>query len=411
MHHESFRGFCVLANHHQRSLGGTNLEHARSHNRRAVLEVVRRAGVISRADIARQTSLTLQTISNIVQELEETGLLIAGSTVRNGRGQPSVPYSINPKGGWTIGIHIARHAVFAVLADLTGKPVATLQRHVQPNGPEQAAPIVEEVIATLQSEANVENDLLLGVGMALPTRFDLGPISTAGPTGLPGWNDAAARAAFEKRLGMPLLIENDAVAAAIGERLYGAAKDIENFVLLFLDEGLGAGLFANGQVFKGAFSNAGEIGHMVVEPNGRDCPCGNKGCLERYVSLRAAYECVSETPDAETPERINALDDANPDALAVWFKEAGLRLASATNILESVLDPETIIIGGLASADIVQKLIVAANPLPVSVSARAGRILPRLIAGSAGPFSTAFGAAALPVFDEMNPRFDVLLKG
>ena len=81
--------------HNLRSLGGTNLEHARSHNRRAVLEVVRRAGSISRADIARQTSLTLQTISNIVLELEDTGLLISGSTVRNGRGQPSVPFSIN----------------------------------------------------------------------------------------------------------------------------------------------------------------------------------------------------------------------------------------------------------------------------------------------------------------------------
>jgi predicted NBD/HSP70 family sugar kinase len=393
-----------LANHNQRSLGGTNLEHARSHNRRAVLEVVRRAGTISRADIARQTSLTLQTISNIVLELEETGLLIGGKTIRNGRGQPSVPYSINPNGGWTIGIHIARHAVFGVLADLTGKPVATLHRAVQPNGPEEAAPIVEEVIAMLQSEASVSSDLLLGVGVALPTRFDLGPISTAGPTGLPGWNDAA----FEKRLGVPLLIENDAVAAAIGERLYGAAKDIENFVLLFLDEGLGAGLFTNGQVFKGAFSNAGEIGHMIVESNGRPCPCGNKGCLERYVSLRAAYECVSETPDLETPERLNSLAPTN--ALEKWLTEAGSKLALATNILESVLDPETIIIGGLASAAIVQRLIEAADPLPVSAGARPNRVVPRLIAGSAGPFSTAYGAAALPVFDEMNPRFDVLLK-
>ena len=400
-----------MANHLEHSLGGTNLEHARSHNRRAVLEVVRRAGVISRADIARRTSLTLQTISNIVLELQESGLLSAGAAVRNGRGQPSIPFSINPKGGWTIGIHIARHAVFGVLADLTGKPVAKLQRSVQPEGPNEAAPIVEDIIATLQSEAGVSDQLMLGVGVALPTRFDLGPISTAGPTGLPGWNDADARAAFEKRLGVPLLIENDAVAAAIGERLYGAAKNIENFVLLFLDEGLGAGLFTNGQVFKGAFSNAGEIGHMIVVPDGRDCPCGNKGCLERYVSLRAAYECVSSTPNDETPERINALAASKPDVLLPWFKEAGLRLASATNILESVLDPETIIIGGLASAKIVQKLIDAANPLPVSAGARPGRIVPRLIAGSAGPYSTAFGAAALPVFDEMNPRFDVLLKG
>ena len=129
------------------------------------------------------------------------------------------------------------------------------------------------------------------------------------------------------------------------------------------------------------------------------------------MSLRAAYECVSDTPNAETPERLNALALTDPSALEPWLKEAGLRLANATNILESVLDPETIIIGGLASASIVEALIAAADPLPISAGARAGRTVPRLIAGSAGPFSTAFGAAALPVFDEMNPRFDVLLKG
>jgi predicted NBD/HSP70 family sugar kinase len=393
----------------QRQLSGTNLEHARSHNRRSVLEVIRRSGSISRADIARQTALTLQTISNIVEELEKSGLLLAGKPVRNGRGQPSIPYALNPAGGWTIGIHIARHSVIGVLCDLTGAPVARLQRPEQVAGPEEAFPVVSDMIAALRKEAKVKPERLLGVGIALPARFGLGSISTAGPTGLPGWDDMTAREAFVQQLNMPVLIENDAVASAIGERLYGVAKDIGSFVLLFLDDGLGAGLFLNGAPFKGAFSNAGEIGHMIVDPGGRPCPCGNSGCLERYVSLSAAYECLSL--DSRTPERLNILASSDDPKLVDWLVEAGARLSIAVNIIETMLDPETIIISGLVSALVIEHLIQAAEPLPVSVGARPDRTIPRLIAGNVGHFSTAFGAAALPVFDEMNPRFDVLLKG
>src|SRR4051794_39070652 len=139
----------------QRQIAGTNLEYARSHNRRAVLEAVRRAGTLSRADIARQTSLTAQTISNIVDELAKTGFLIAGEPVRGGRGQPSIPYSINPGGGWSLGFHLARHAVIAVLADLTGQPVATRELPESPTTPAEAAPIVVGLINDLVRQAGV----------------------------------------------------------------------------------------------------------------------------------------------------------------------------------------------------------------------------------------------------------------
>ena len=98
------------------------------------------------------------------------------------------------------------------------------------------------------------------------------------------------------------------------------------------------------------------------------------------------------------------------DKLESWFHEAGPKLATVINILETILDAETIVIGGLASKTIIEHLIASANPLPVSASARPNRTLPRVIAGTAGRNATALGAAALPIFDEMNPRFDVLLK-
>ena len=393
-----------------RPTAGTNLEHARSHNRRAVLEAVRLGGSLSRADIARKTSLTIQTISNIVIELETKGLLRAGETHRNPRGQPSVPYSINPAGGYSIGFHIARHGIIGVLTDLTGGVLAQQEVSANPTTPHVATPIVAKMKDHLVKQAGIPSAKLLGIGVAIPARFDLGTLSTEGPTALPGWNDAAARAAFAQSFGTPVIIENDAVAAAIGEHHHGVARGIDSFVMLYVDEGLGAGLFLGGHLFKGALSNAGEIGHMIVEPRGRLCPCGNRGCLERYVSLVAAHEFMATHAPDDLPTSIAATGSLPVEKLESWFVEAGPMLATAINILETVLDAETIVIGGLASKAMIDRLIECSNPLPVSASARPNRILPRLIAGTAGRNATALGAAALPIFDEMNPRFDVLLK-
>ena len=391
------------------STAGTNLEYARSHNRRAVLEAVRLGGALSRADIARRTSLTIQTISNIVTELEGKGLLIAGTLNRNPRGQPSIPYSINPKGAASIGFHIARHGIIGVLTDLTGQVLAESEVVADAVTPAVATPLVTSMFEELLKTANMPMKKLLGAGVALPARFGIGTISTEGPTGLPGWNDPVTRAAFAQNLNVPIFIENDAVAAAIGEHHYGVARGINNFVMLYLDEGLGAGLFLGGHLFKGALSNAGEIGHMIVDPGGRSCPCGNRGCLERYVSLQAAFEFMRMKDKNKLNSPADILGFSAQD-LTAWIADAAPKLTTAINILETILDAETIVIGGLASTEIVESLIQAAQPLAISASIRPDRKFPRVMAGAVGRIATALGAAALPIFDEMNPRFDVLLK-
>ena len=393
-----------------RSVAGTNLEYARSHNRRAVLEVVRRNGPLSRAEIARETALTGQTISNIVEELEAAGLLIPGEPRRKKRGQPSIPYAINPAGAWSLGFHVDHRAIIAALVDLSGKPVAVLETAAARPSPDEAMPVLRAFAERLIGEAGIPLARVLGAGLALPVRFDVGPISTAGPTTLPGWDEPQVPGRLAAELGLPVLIENDAMAAAIGERLHGVAKTIDSFVLLFVDDGLGAGIFLGGQPWKGAFLNAGEIGHMVVAPGGRPCPCGNSGCLERYVSLRAAYESLCDAPDEATPQTIAAFEEQGSPALARWIADAAPHLATTANILESILDPDTIILGGIAPTATLQRLIDGAQPLPMSVGARSARSRPRLMLGGAGRHIVALGAAALPIFEEINPRFDVLLK-
>ena len=394
----------------RRPVGGTNLEYARSHNRRAVMEAVRRVGALTRAEIARETALTGQTVSNIVRDLEAGGLLKAEDPRRGGRGQPSVPYRIDPEGAWSLGFHLDHRCIRGALVDLTGEPVAVAERDLRQPSPDDAVAILPGLARDLMAAARVAPERGLGAGLALPVRFGVGPITTAGPTTLPGWDEPTAVARISKALALPVLVENDGTAAAIRERLAGVAHTIESFVFLFVDDGLGAGIFLGGQPWRGASRNAGEIGHMIIEPGGLPCPCGNRGCLERYVSLRAAYEAVLDDPDNGSPERIEALVMRKDPRLMAWAATAGRFLGRAVNAIESTLDPETIIIGGPTPRGLVDWLIEAVAPLPVSVGSRVDRILPRLMPGGTGPNLASFGAASLPVFDEINPRFELLFK-
>jgi len=115
---------------------------------------------------------------------------------------------------------------------------------------------------------------LLGIGMAMPGPFDVEGMTSVGPTALPGWQDFPVAEELQRLTGIPVTVENDATAAAIGERLYGVARNLGSFVYLFIGTGLGAGLFLDGHLYKGSRHNAGEIGHMIVKPGGLECGCG-----------------------------------------------------------------------------------------------------------------------------------------
>ncbi len=393
------------------SLSGTNLEFARSHNRRVVMEAVRLHGRLTRAEIARFTALTPQTISNITAELQALGFLTALAPEKGQRGQPATPFVINADGAYSIGLQIDQHAMIAVMVDLSGRVRARSTRRVQRPTPAQALPLIRTVVDQLKKSADIDPARLLGVGLAVPGPFDVEGLSSVGPTTLPGWQDLSIAQQVSAAIGLPVIMENDATAAAIGERLHGVARTLRSFTYLFIGTGLGAGLFQDGHLYKGAGHNAGEVGHMIVVPDGRACPCGNRGCLERYVSLQAAFEALGiDEADHADPARLLADDAATRRKREAWLDEAALRLRQAVNILESMLDAEAIVIGGFLPSSLLAMLLARLEPLHVSVGARRHRTVPRVMAGLAGHDTAALGAAALPIFDELNPNPGVLLK-
>jgi hypothetical protein len=220
---------------------GTNAEHARQHNRRVILEAIRQAGRLTRADLTRLTSLTAQTVSNIVSELSDEGVLLVHAAEKGGRGQPPVPLSINPEGGYSIGFHVEQHRVIGVLLDLLGVTQAQVTLTVSYPTFEQALPLILQTVDAFRQQRPTGR--FLGVGIALPGPFSVEGMTAVGPTAMSGWEEPSIPERLQQALGLPVLIENDATAASMGERLYGIASDLHNFVHLFIGSGLGAGLY------------------------------------------------------------------------------------------------------------------------------------------------------------------------
>ena len=390
---------------------GTNLEQAKSHNRRVVIEAVRINGTLSRAEIARLTALSAQTVSNIAGELEVAGILKASARRKAGRGQPATPLSIDPDGAYSIGLQLDHRELLGVVVDLAGRIRARSLVGVDRPAPAAALPAMQRLVGRLIKSARIDRRRLLGIGLSMPGPFGVEGITSVGPTALPGWQDFPLAEELSRLTSLAVIVENDATAAAIGERLHGVARNLDSFVYFFIGTGLGAGLFLGGHLFKGSAHNAGEIGHMVVEPDGRPCPCGNRGCLERYISLRAAYEFL-KVPDADhaAPEMLSGLLAKGDKRISRWVDSVLPQMRRAVNILESMIDPDAIVLGGFLPPSVLELLYERLEPLPPSVGARRKRTTPRILLGAAGRETSALGAAALPIFDEMNPQFDVLLK-
>lgn len=373
------------------SLKGTNQEFGRPYNRRIVLEAIRRYGPIERADIARRVGLTVQTVANIARELEDLDLVMGERAAPKGRGSPPTALMLNPSGAYAIGVHVTPLGLEAALVDLAGSIIA--EEKIAMPAPDPEASFAAVGTLTEEFRAKVKGRRMLGLGLAMPGPFDVESMSFVGPTTLESWRGIAIEERLKQATGFPVFIEVDHAASALGEHLYGAGKGFREFYYLYFGVGLGGCMMHEGLPWRGAGHNAGEIGHVPLVTDGEYCPCGNRGCLERYLSVEA-YK--------------RRLPVSGRDG---WIREAAPLLRSAIATIENLFDPETIIIGGMADEDLLAELMTAAEPLPNSISQRKGRESPRLIRSASGHNAVLKGAAALAIAGALSPRFGILFAG
>ncbi|TNB46736.1 ROK family protein [Martelella lutilitoris] len=383
---------------------GNNPERNREHNRRVVLDLVRQHGMLGRMEIARRTHLTAQAVANIVDDLVGENLLMSTGRRRTGRGQPPIQFAVNPEGAATIGVEIATDQMVVTVLDLTG--VLRYKRIVPltDTTPERTLPVF--ALEVERARKSVEAPLL-GVGVVMPGPFGIEGMSFVGPTTLPGWSGIDVKAALETACGVDVTLENDAAAAAVAERLFGAGHAISHFCMLYFGTGIGLGMIQDGAPYRGAFGNAGEIGHVPVVPGGRPCPCGQHGCLERYASLHALHERLDNN-GRQRPQvyEIESLFTDSDPIVEEWLGEAASHLSTVIGLLENIFDPETIILSGAFSDAVMDALIARMPPLPPSVAARSNRSQARVMRGQTGQYTAALGAAALPLFEILTPKLE-----
>ncbi|MEU5597321.1 ROK family transcriptional regulator [Streptomyces sp. NPDC020298] len=269
---------------------GANLLAVRSHNTALVLDLLRTAGTegISRLELAERTGLTPQAVSKITARLREEGLAVEAGRRASTGGKPRTVLRLVPGAGHAVGVHLDRDELRVVLCDLTGAVVTgrRVPLDLRPGGGAEA--VVEAVAGQVGELLSESGASVLGAGVALPGPLDHVRGVLRRVTGFPEWDGFPLREVLAGRLGVPVVVDKDTNAAALGlaVRVWGRGGGAEglgsggSFAYLHLGTGLGAGLVIGGRVHRGARTGAGEFGHQVIQLDGPLCGCGNRGCVE-----------------------------------------------------------------------------------------------------------------------------------
>ncbi|HYX74386.1 MAG TPA: ROK family transcriptional regulator [Steroidobacteraceae bacterium] len=388
---------------------GTTQQSSAPYNRRIVLDVIRRQGRISRREIVELVSLSPQTVANITNDLQTIGLIVARRLKGpKARGQPPIAFELNPNAGNSIGISLEPGRVVGGLVNLVGEILERREIDIDTHDQRRVLATVLALVRELRRHPAAA-ERLWGIGVALPGPLVKTDISFLGPTTLEGWSDVSVLDELRDATRLQVFYSVDSVAAALGETLFGVARALDNFFYMHFGVGLGGTLVVNRSAYRGANGNATEIGHIPAVPGGRPCYCGNSGCLERYLSLQSLAEAlgVSAAPDRHALILAQLERDQDP-ALQAWCREAAERLRDAVCVIENMLDPLTIVIGGSAPKLLVERLVALAQPLHHSVRGGVATPTVRILLSERQEDSSILGAAVLPIYDLLSPRLEVL---
>lgn len=370
-----------------------------------VLELIWKERRISRADIARRTELARSTVSEIVRDLLQTGLIEEVGTDRSSGGRRPVVLEFQDDAFGILGVDIGASHVAVALTDLRGRVLAWREqsRPVRTD-PEHSRELVMQLCDECLDEWGRGNRRLLGIGVAVPSPVDPRQPDRLSEVVLPAWRGHIGLEDLHLRYNVPVLVDNDANLGALAEGWWGAGRDVRDFTYIKVATGIGAGIILGGEIYRGSTGVAGEIGHLAIDPNGKPCVCGLRGCLATFIGTRAllarAEELRSEYEHTVLPKNrltLIALENAAlaGDELAVRVvREAAEHLGLAVAGLLNLVNPAMVILGG--SLTRVRELLldplremVRNRTLVTSVAATDIRI------SELGPQSIAMGAATL----------------
>ncbi|WP_113719541.1 ROK family transcriptional regulator [Arthrobacter dokdonensis] len=329
-------------------------------NQAVILDSIRRSVEgLSRVELAGSAGLAAQTVSNICRRLLDAGLIMEAGKEASGPGKPRTILRLNPKGMYAVGVHIDPAVTSISLVDAIGTVLESLERPTDlASTPEDSVAALGREIRAVIDRSGVDRLRVAGVGVATPGPIDAATGTVVDPPHMPGWRRVPVRSILQEATGLPVVMDKDVTAAVVAELWTGATGNATSLVYIYIGTGIGAGLILGDEVVRGSSGNAGEIGHIITDPDGPVCDCGRRGCVKA--------NCMPETLVAEARDLgvLPPTDPANPTGLqqdlaalaaaaengnaaaSGILARSARRMAAVVSALTSLLDVERVVFGG-----------------------------------------------------------------
>ncbi|GAA5645349.1 MULTISPECIES: sugar metabolism global transcriptional regulator Mlc [Vibrio] len=335
-----------------------HIDHIKQVNAGRVYKLIDQKGPISRIDLSKESELAPASITKITRELIESHL-VQETTVQEAtsRGRPAIGLQVNNEGWQFLSMRLGRGYLTIALHELGGDVLIDTKIDIHEIDQEDVlARLLHEIDEFFQTYAD-QLDRVTSIAITLPglVNSEQGIVLQ-----MPHYNveNLALGPEIYKATGLPVFVANDTRAWALAEKLFGHSQDNENSVLISIHHGLGAGIVLDGRVLQGRHGNIGELGHIQIDPNGKPCHCGNRGCLETVASSQAIREEVAERisrgeASVLTDKEELSIEDictaaAQGDPLCVdVIEKLGRYLGSAIAIVINLFNPEKVLIGGV----------------------------------------------------------------
>jgi predicted NBD/HSP70 family sugar kinase len=385
-----------------RNLSGTNLERAGDHNQRVTLHAIRVSGPVTRTELALMTGLTAAAIANITQRLLRHRFILAAGTTSGARGQPATKLIINPDCRYSMGLNVDRDHITLVVVDFTGRVRARSSREAKFALPETVKSFFRSSAGRLLATARIDPAKVVGIGVAFPD-----DIQRAGLPGQPpdyaSWGGVSIEELLSGVLPVPIFVENDAAAAAMGEMQFGLGQQYQSFFYVLITAALGGGLVIDGHYVRGAKGRSGELGWLRERG-------GDSRQLQNIVSLSALYNSLERQGyHVVSPRGLTRLDESAEKIVHTWIETSAEALEDAFIAINCLLNPEAVLIGGRLPALIVDRLARRLNERLRAYGSKIPSVAP-IARASMSDDAPAVGAAVLPFSERFLPTRFALMK-
>ncbi len=368
----------------------------RAYNERLMLSILRRSDGLARAEIARETGLSAQTVSVIIRALERDGLLTSGAPIKGKVGQPLRPLSLAADGAYGLGLKIGRRSADLILMNIAGNVLAQTSEAYPFPTPERIERFVSAQLSTILKALPSEHlPRLAGLGVATPYfLWDWPEAADDEGAAMQAWRSQDIAGLLQPALDLPVFVENDGSAACAAELMFGAGAQHPSFLHLYVGAFVGGGIALNGALYRGPRGNAGAVGSMSVShPDGGAAPLIDSASMLQLEKAVAALGL-----DARSLMALDAPWSTFEPQLDAWIRNCGGALAQTALGATALLDMPVVIIEGRFPAAIKQRLVVRVRN-QIDRSDMRGLFRPEIVAGAVGADARAIGGACLPLLE------------